>query len=129
LALLLTGVVFVGPRVVDEPYLDWIYLAVSGGLVAAGTAFTLASFRHASVRAREQSVHPDSATHAEPARRQTNTLLRIVVGAGTVAANVAALYASGHPNILEWVLAALVGALILLIRYRAMHPTRNPTHS
>jgi hypothetical protein len=57
-----------------------------------------------------------------------NTLLRIVVGAAAVAGNVA-LYASGHPNILEWVLAALVGALILLIRYRGMHPTRNPTHS
>lgn len=124
LALLLAVVVFIGPRLAGEPYLDWLYFSVAGGLVAAGTAFTLLSFRLGSLHARQQSA-PHSRSRPPSREQRSNTLLRILLGAGALAGNVVAAYASGHPRILEWLLAVLVGALILLIRYRAMYPKRN----
>ncbi len=100
--------------VVPMGSLDGAYIAVSAVTLLASSALTVMSFRLAALRARRMPVRRTAAGYG--IRRATLMALGLVALIGNVVAGL-----SGHFSRLTWILAALVGALILLIRYRDQH--------
>ncbi len=91
--------------------LDGAYIAVSAVTLLASSALTVVSFRLAAWRTGAMPVRRTAAGHG--IRRATLMALGLVALIGNVVAGL-----SGRFSLLTWILAALVGALILLIRYR-----------
>lgn len=94
--------------------LDGPFIAVSAVSLLASTALTVMSFRLASLRAGRAPAR-QAAEGFSIGRATLIAFGLIVLGGNTLAAF------SGHVSLMTWILAGLVGALILLIRYRDQH--------
>jgi Na+/H+ antiporter NhaD/arsenite permease-like protein len=99
---------------VPAGYLDSPFIAVSAITLLASTALTVLSFRIASLR--------PARTPSREAAKGMSIRRAALIAFGLVAlvGNVVAAFL-GHVSILTWLLAGLVGALILIIRYRDQH--------
>ena len=94
--------------------LDGPFIAVGAVTLLVSTALTVMSFRLASLRAgRAPSRQAGGGIRF---RRAGLMAFGLVVLVGNILATL-----SGHVSLLTWILAGLVGALILLIRYRDQH--------
>jgi 4-hydroxybenzoate polyprenyltransferase len=100
--------------VAPEGSLDGAYVAGSAVTLLASSALTVMSFRLAALRAGRMPVRRTAAGYG--IKRATLMALGLVALIANVVAGL-----SGHFSLLTWILAALVGALILLIRYRDQH--------
>jgi hypothetical protein len=107
-------VVFVGQQNGARPPWDILFIAVAALMLAAGSVFTALSI----VMAMRHTAADAAAANPTPATLTGNLPLR-VLGAGVLIANLADIMISGHANPLNWVLGALVVALLLLLRDRA----------
>jgi Na+/H+ antiporter NhaD/arsenite permease-like protein len=94
--------------------LDGPFIAVSAVALLASTSLTVMSFRLASLRAGRAPARPGAEGFS--IRRAALIAFGLIVLVG----NILAAF-SGHVSLMTWILAGLVGALILLIRYRDQH--------
>jgi len=100
--------------------LDGAFIAVSAITLLASSALTVMSFRLASLRPSRTPLRTTGVGLG--IRRATLMALGLVALGGNIVAGL-----SGHFSVVTWILAALIGALILLIWYRDQHkqPPRN----